>query len=85
MMAPKMTIPTMMAISEYAMIILVSIVLLRLRLTQIDSGARRVPTRSMLQQRMKCSEVPDMAVLYLQSPVWAMDDGAGADHIRAMR
>jgi hypothetical protein len=85
MMAPKMTSPTMMAISEYAMIILVSIVLLRLRLTQIDSSARRVLTRSMLHQRMKCGEVPETDAFCPEPPVWAMDGRVGAGHIPAMR
>lgn len=74
-----------MAISEYAMIILVSILLLRLRLTQIYSGARRVSTRSMLHQRMKVGEVPDIDAFCPEPPVWAMDGGVGARHIPAMR
>ena len=85
MMPPKMTNPAMMAISEYAMIILVSIVLLRLRLTQIDSGARRVSTRSRLHQRMKVGEVPHIDAFCPEPPVWAMDGRVGAGHIPAMR
>lgn len=69
MMAPKMTSPTMMAISEYAMIILVSIMLLRLRLTQIDSSARRVSSRCILHQRMKVGEVPDTGAFCPEPPV----------------
>lgn len=85
MIAPTITSTAMSAISEYAMIILVSKLLLRLRLTQIDSGARRVLTRSMLHQRMKCSEVPNIDAFCPEPPVWAMDGREGARHIPAVR